>query len=105
MGRNQEGVRYSYILSNRAKSQLKRFNNPLKLKMQECFEHISRNPAEGESLKARLEGLRSYHTKVNNVEYRIVYDPISKVDSCEIEILRVETRNDLYKKLNCSARK
>lgn len=100
MARNQEGVRHSYVLSSKAQSEFKRLSNAVKLIMEEVFDILSENPALGDNLKGKLEGLRSYHVDANGVPYRVVYRANLGLDGNEVKIEHIGTRNDFYKKLS-----
>lgn len=55
---------------------------------------IEDNPEIGDFLKAELSGYRSYHFKINKVEYRIIY----RVEKESIFIIAIGTRQDIYPK-------
>jgi len=61
------------------------------------FVNIKENPSASENLLHIFTGLKSYHFKAGDVEYRIIYE-IHEVENIVI-VLLVGKRENLYSKL------
>ena len=91
------GKRYQIYIAPSAYRRYKRFIPSLQQKVREEAEKLSQQPYHYQELKSPLKGIRSYHFRFENVNYRIAYRVIE--EERRVEIVLVKTREKFYETL------
>lgn len=91
------GKRYQAFMAPSAHRKYKKFDQLLKEKIKEEVKHLSESPYRFEELKGALKGIRSYHFKHSETQYRIAYRILE--EKTEIEVVLVKSRESFYQAL------
>ena len=88
---------YKIEISNAVKKDIKNLPRNIQKKIDGVFILLSSTPEIGDTLTGEFRDYLSYHFKVSNVEYRIIY----KIYKNELVVLiiLVGTRENIYKQL------
>ena len=79
------------ILSNRAKKQLGRLNEPYKSQIRDSINNLEKEPPEGNIKK--LQGRVGYRVTIGN--YRVLFE-IDKKNNL-VKVFKIASRGDVYK--------
>ena len=91
------GKQYQAFMAPSAHRKYKKFDQHLKEKIKEEVKYLSEYPYRFEELKGALKGIRSYHFKHSETQYRIAYRILE--ETTEIEVVLVKTRESFYQAL------
>lgn len=90
--------KYTLLTVPIARRSLKKLPKQVKAHLIQQLQILTTNPQAGGQLKAPFTDLRSFHTKFNNVQYRVIY--IIKSETHEVYILYASSRENFYKQIN-----
>lgn len=82
---------YSIVFAPKAKKQIDKLPQKIKIRIANALDELSRDPYLGKMLKAELKGLYSYRVG----DYRIIYDILRY--KLIIEVIKVMHRRDAYR--------
>ena len=88
------GRKYHIFMAPTAHKRFKKFDRDLQRKIRAESIKLSDDPHIYGELKGPLKGIRSYHFKYGNTQYRIAYRILE--DKKEIEIVLVKSREKFY---------
>lgn len=88
---------YQILFKSSAKKDIKKLDISVMGHIEEALILISSNPLAGENLKGDMRDYYSYHLKIKNVQYRIIYT-IRNQELVVIVVL-IGTRENIYKQL------
>ena len=88
------GERYKIFIAPSAYRRYRKFDPHLQHRIKEEARKLSEEPHRYEELKGPLKGIRSYHFKYRNTEYRIAYRIVE--DKNRIEVVLINTRESFY---------
>ncbi len=91
------GKRYQVFMAPSAHRKYKKFDPLLKEKIKEEITYLSKSPYRFEELKGVLKGIRSYHFKHSETQYRIAYRILE--EKSEIEVVLMKSRESFYRTL------
>ncbi len=91
------GKRYQVFMAPSAHRKYKKFDPLLREKIKEEIKHLSESPYRFEELKGVLKGIRSYHFKHSEIQYRIAYRILE--EKSEIEVVLTKSRESFYQTL------
>jgi mRNA-degrading endonuclease RelE of RelBE toxin-antitoxin system len=88
---------YTLVTVPAARQGLKKLPKPVREYLIQALEVLKENPHQGEPLERPWQAFRSFHTKYNNVSYRVIYE----VDRLQKLIILhyAATRENFYKEL------
>lgn len=88
---------YELMLMGRADKEFHKFPPQIYKKLTTEALKLKDNPTLGEQLKGNLRAFRSLHIKIQNVQYRVIYE-INEAKK-EIYVHAVGTRENFYVRL------
>jgi mRNA-degrading endonuclease RelE of RelBE toxin-antitoxin system len=88
---------YKLVTVPTSRRALKRLPQNVKVQLIHELKTLTGNPLAGEQLRPPYTHLRSYHVKLNNVEYRVIYLANNKTQ--EIFVIYAATRENFYQQL------
>lgn len=88
---------YELLMTGRVEKEFRKFPSHIRdALVNETFK-LADNPTLGGQLKGSFRAFRSLHLKIQNIQYRVVYEVIE--EKREIYILAVGTRENFYTRL------
>ncbi len=88
---------YSIFFTNQARRVFKKLHQDVQDKLKTEASTLAQNPLSGEPLQGSHRSLRSLHLRYYGVDYRIIYQILSKANS--IIIVLADRRKIIYKRL------
>lgn len=88
---------YALLMTARAEKELRKFSEYIRTPLVTETLKLAEQPQLGEQLKGRFKAFRSLHLKIQNVQYRVVYEIIEGKQ--EIYVHAVGVRENFYARL------
>lgn len=88
---------YELLMTARAKKEFRKFPAHIRTPLVTETMKLAAYPQLGEQLKGRFKAFRSLHLKIQNVQYRVVYEIIEAKQ--EVHVHAVGVRENFYARL------
>lgn len=88
---------YKLVTIPTARKSLKKLPRHIRADIVRALQGLSDDPYLGEILRGEFRQLRSYHLKLQNVQYRVVYHVLE--DKQEVVVIYADSRENFYRDL------